>query len=299
MPVGGLVTENERKSRLAENTSKARRQISVAQTMKGWEEKIKNKTRTNLALSNYFTQEMQNQGVTPRGLISNKILGRGSSSIQETLVPPPQEETEPEGLENQEEQNEEETEETNEAESAESQQQAANEMLMRQQQEARMEQMEEQLLEESGVGEGKSKAQEEVRKQAKNAIRRGVEELAQGIGNAFDVGTAGVSTIITVFMYAITLTDLNLQMIWGYYLTKKKSFFFPALEWSPIPMPKIVTPIILHAGLVMLDIMLVVGILTICSILIIFMTAPISVPAGIGLYFTNSGFNSWVNSLLF
>lgn len=178
------------------------------------------------------------------------------------------------------------------------QQQMIGEFLGRQQQQSRLAQMKSQLLEESGLAEKKKEAAEKIRKQVKVSIRRGFEELFQGTGNTVDAATGGVSLIVTIFGYALTLTDLNLQMFWGYYITKKKSFFFPALEWDPIPMPKIVSVRILHAGLVVLDILVVIGIVVALSIQIIIMTAPFAAIATPLLYATSPEFRSVVNNFI-
>lgn len=150
------------------------------------------------------------------------------------------------------------------------QQPDAVEQLRKGQRLAMMKKMAEGAAEQTVFGQAKEKAQEEIRKQIKAGIRRGAEELAQGIGNAIDLGTAGISTLVTIFFYAFTLTDLNMQMIWGYYITKKKSIFFPALEWSPLPVPKIVPVQFLHAGIVLIDLLLIgllIGLVTILLIL--------------------------------
>lgn len=149
------------------------------------------------------------------------------------------------------------------------QQPAAAQRLQGQQQQKRLEQTKQELLAGSGLDEEKKKAQEEVRKQMKAAIRRGAEEAAQGIGNAIDIGTVGISTIITVLMYAFTLVDLNLQMASFYLKNKTFDFFFPSLTWSPIPMPSIVSPRFLHAGLVVLD-LLVLALLVVgfCAVIV-------------------------------
>lgn len=162
--------------------------------------------------------------------------------------------------------------------------QAANkeailEKFRSQQQKSQLQQKTQGADEADPIAQAKNKAQEEIRKQIKNGIRRGAEELAQSIGNAIDVGTTGISTLVTIFVYAFTLVDLNLQMIWGHYITKKKSIFFPALDWTPIPMPSIVPVQILHVGLVLVDI-LVFGLLVLaCTFSMIVMFMPYIIAA--------------------
>jgi len=153
-------------------------------------------------------------------------------------------------------------------------QQASAEQLKKQQQQDRIQKKTEMPESEGGEEDPTSKARDEIRKQAKAAIRRGVEEAAQGIGNALDLGTAGVSTVITIFMYAVTLTDLNAQMIWGYYIAKKKSFLFPALEWSPLPVGRVLPDVILHIGLVVLDLLIFSLVVIGFSLAIIIMFLP-------------------------
>ncbi len=134
------------------------------------------------------------------------------------------------------------------------------------------------LLQSKEGQEARKKFQKEIRKGATNAIRRGVEFLLDSIAGCVDTGTVGVSLIVDIFIYAFTLTDLNIQMIYGYYIAKDKSLLFPALDWSPLRIPLPV--IFLHAGLVFFDLFLifVIGFLFLFTIVAIFW--PILIAAG-------------------
>jgi len=158
--------------------------------------------------------------------------------------------------------------------------QQAAQQLQGQQQQKRLEQTKQELLAGSGIDEQKQKAQEEIRKQMKAAIRRGAEEAAQGIGNAIDIGTVGISTIVTVLIYAFTLVDLNLQMASFYLKNKTFDFFFPSLTWSPIPMPSIVSPRFLHAGLVVLDLLVLALLVVGFSVIIVTTLLPYMIAVG-------------------
>jgi len=94
--------------------------------------------------------------------------------------------------------------------------------------------------------------------------------LAQLIGNAFDAGTLGVSTLVTIFMYAVNLTDFSMQMFTYYVKNNLLSFLFPPLDgWDPIPLStKIVPVVVLHAIVILCDI-LVLGFVVIAFVLMI------------------------------
>ncbi len=128
-----------------------------------------------------------------------------------------------------------------------------------------------QALESKEGQQAKDKLQKEVRKTAKVAIRRGVEYVINFVCGSIDTGTVGVSLIVDIFIYAFTLVDLNIQMIWGYYIAKGKSLLFPALDWTPLKVPLPV--ILLHAGLVLFDITLVllIGTLLLTTMIILFL----------------------------
>jgi hypothetical protein len=291
MPEGGLNVENERKSRLAEDVSRARRRPSVVQTLSQWREETKRKTIMNIARSSQSSRQ------TGRLPLLGQGLGKLTDNIQQRLLAKAATDEEKETTE--EEAAEEETmpEENEQPESR--QEEISGELLNRQLQQSRLAEAKMRLAEESGLEEQKKEAAEQIRKRVMSSIRRGVEQLLQGTGNAVDAGTAGCSLLVTIFMYAVTLTDLNLQMIWGYYLSKKKSFFFPALEWDPIPMPKAVPVTILHAGLVILDMIILFLLLLAFTLQIIIMTAPIALASLPALYLFSSDFRSLINNFIF
>ncbi|MBI4599245.1 hypothetical protein HY734_03570 [Candidatus Uhrbacteria bacterium] len=138
----------------------------------------------------------------------------------------------------------------------------------------------------------KAELQKQVRKAAKAAIRRGVQYLFTSIANVLTVGTAGVAIVVTIFIYAFSLLDLNIQMIWGYYITKKKSLFFPPLEWAPLPIP--LPDIVLHALVVFVDIALFLGLMAVGISMFIMLFGPMLAallgPAAALTLFTNPAF---------
>jgi len=291
MPDGGLsTTEAARKSQLNESTARNKRgriSNSLISGLEGTQKKFEGKTRTNLAISNFMAQEFQERGVKPRGYLSSQMLGAGSSAIQNRLVG------------NQQNQPTDTEQKTNQNQPTDSPDQPKDQVKADQQSQQQNESARKTKLETDqqknrltkavvgqfgekieSVDEIRDKAQKQVKKAFMKLARTGSEELAQGIGTALDIGTAGVSTIVTIFMYAVTLVDLNAQMVWGYYIKHDKSFLVPALTWEPIPMPKIVSPRVLHAGLVMVD-FLVIGAITIMfTLIILILLIPQAIIAG-------------------
>lgn len=157
-----------------------------------------------------------------------------------------------------------------------------------------------------GMGEEqmREKLRTEIRKAAtkaiNQAIRNGVEWLANGTGVACDASSMGISFIITVIMYAVTLGDWNMQMIWGYYITKKQSILFPPLEWNPLPIP--LPDVWLHYALVMLDVILVIAIMFVVVVLtVVLFGVQIATMGSLALllaYFTDAGTRSFVNDIM-
>jgi len=161
------------------------------------------------------------------------------------------------------------------------QQAAAAEQFKQKQQQQRLEQKKQEISAGGGIDEQKKKAQEEIRKQAKVALRRGLTEVLTSICGALDIGSGGVTAVVNwIITYPVALVDLNLQMIWGYYITKKKSFFFPALEWSPIPMPSVISVKFLHIGLVVLDLLILMLLFIGLAITAVVICLPAMIVAG-------------------
>jgi len=114
----------------------------------------------------------------------------------------------------------------------------------------------------------KKELEDKVRKEVLATLRRAVEHLVNLILGSISIGTAGAGLIITAIPYIVTLTDLNLQMIWGSYISKGKSLLFPALTWSPIPVP--LPDIFLHAILIGIDILVFLFIFISCLLIFLF-----------------------------
>lgn len=80
-----------------------------------------------------------------------------------------------------------------------------------------------------------SKMREHVKKETKAAARRGIVYVVDTIAAAIDVGSIGVSLIVDFFVYMFSLGWLNLEMIYGTYIAKKKSKYVSPISWAPIP----------------------------------------------------------------
>lgn len=258
--------ENERKSRLAKSTTQARRQSSNTS------DQFK-KIESQDPEVKYQTSQLRNQELNDKLAANRRLLAENRARFGGPSSPPAfsrdpsafarlaataGKEGQPSG------------EQTIPPE----QQPAAAQQLQQNQQQGRIAQMKQEMLKEGGeMGDAKKKAQKEIRKQMNVAVRRGIEEAAQGIGNACDLGSVGTSTIITIFVYAFTLVDLNLQMASYYIKNETFDFFFPSLTWSPIPMPAIVSVKFLHIGLGVLDLLifflLIIGLMMIIIVVML------------------------------
>ncbi|MDG1949338.1 MAG: hypothetical protein P8J32_00770 [bacterium] len=97
-----------------------------------------------------------------------------------------------------------------------------------------------------------------IKKEAKAAFRRGAIAIVDMIAAALDISSAGISFIIDIFIYMFTLGWLNLEMIYGTHLAKKKSKYVSPISWAPIPMPVDKDAILLQGFIVAADILLVV-----------------------------------------
>lgn len=105
------------------------------------------------------------------------------------------------------------------------------------------------------------KQQGEAKKTVKAALRRGVVFVFNLLAAALDLSSAGVSFIIDIFVYMLTLGWLNLEMIYGKYFAKGKSRFVSPISWAPIPMPVDKDAIILSGFVVAADLALGVAVL--------------------------------------
>lgn len=100
----------------------------------------------------------------------------------------------------------------------------------------------------------------EVKKKAKAAFRRGMIIVIDLIAAALDLGTSGISFIIDFFVYIFTFGWLNLEMIYGTHIAKRKSKFISPLSWDPIPMPVDPNGLLLQGFVIAADIALGVAV---------------------------------------
>ena len=99
-----------------------------------------------------------------------------------------------------------------------------------------------------------------VRYVFKQAMRRGFIYLINFIAASLDFAFAGISFIITCFVYLFTLGYLNLEMIYGTHIAKGKSKIISPTSWFPIPMPVDPNALILQSFIVTMDIALGVAV---------------------------------------
>ncbi len=176
---------------------------------------------------------------------------------------------------------------------------AVNEQFQRQQQQGRMAQLQQQVQEGGMMEKKKKEIQEEMRKEAKAALRNWLKGMFSGIGDAF--GATLIGLIITVIVNLIVVVDWDLQMFSYYQKNQALRFFFPPLTW-PAPFSNFFPNVALHVCLVTLN--LVVIMLTIvgfCIILVIAFLPHIVLAMGatsVYKYFTDSSFQQMVNELI-
>ncbi|MFA4845054.1 MAG: pre-toxin TG domain-containing protein [Patescibacteria group bacterium] len=135
--------------------------------------------------------------------------------------------------------------ETRDADDQEAQEEQEEQELQQQQrssllQQATMSQMNE--SQDDSEGDKKKNAaqdamRKEVKKKAKAAFKRGFIFVIGIIAAALDLGTAGISFIIDIFVYIFSFGWLNVEMIYGTHIAKGKSKLISPLSWDPIPMP--------------------------------------------------------------
>lgn len=121
---------------------------------------------------------------------------------------------------------------------------------------------ERQLAKERAKQQQIEKVRAEVKKEAKAAIRRGAIWVVDLIAAALDLGSVGVAFLVDVFIYLFTLGWLNVEMIYGTHIAKKKSKFISPISWAPIPMPVDKEAIWLQSFIVAADILVAVVIAT-------------------------------------
>jgi hypothetical protein len=104
--------------------------------------------------------------------------------------------------------------------------------------------------------------QEFVKKEAKAAAKRGAIAVVDLIAAALDISSAGLSFLVDFFIYMFTLGWLNLEMIYGTHIAKKKSKYISPISWAPIPMPVDKDAIILQAFIITADILLLIAVVS-------------------------------------
>lgn len=123
-----------------------------------------------------------------------------------------------------------------------------------------------QLAQQNATQAQKQKETEEtrefVKKEAKAAARRGAIAIVDLIAAALDISSAGLSFLVDFFIYIFTLGWLNLEMIYGTHIAKKKSKYISPISWAPIPMPVDKDAIILQAFIVTADILILVAVVS-------------------------------------
>lgn len=98
-------------------------------------------------------------------------------------------------------------------------------------------------------------------KLAKQKARRGIIYVVNILATAFDLSTLGVSFLIDVFVYMFSFGWLNLEMVYGTHIAKKKSKYVSPISWDPIPMPVDKEAHILQGLLLAADLALIIGLL--------------------------------------
>lgn len=116
-------------------------------------------------------------------------------------------------------------------------------------------------------------AQNTGQQAAKKIVPKAANWLASFLSSALDLGTAGASFLVTVFIYMITLGWLNVQMIYGSWIAKGKSSFIAPLSWDPIPMPIDKKGIILQGLVIMADLIFITMLVLFISIGILILLA--------------------------
>jgi len=99
--------------------------------------------------------------------------------------------------------------------------------------------------------------------QTKQMISRGATYVANSVSSALDLGTGGVSLIVTFFIDLFTLGYLNAQMFLG-----KKIPMIGELKWAPIPLLDSLDKgnYFLKGLVITADILLVLALLTIVAL---------------------------------
>jgi hypothetical protein len=79
--------------------------------------------------------------------------------------------------------------------------------------------------------------QQQVKKKAEAAIKRGAIQIVNLITSALNLGSGFVATLIDWVIYAATFGYLNLELFYGKYLMKGKDPFISEPSWDPLPLP--------------------------------------------------------------
>ncbi len=104
-------------------------------------------------------------------------------------------------------------------------------------------------------GEGDSQ-QEEIKKNIKAGMRRGIVYLVDLLAAGLDMSTGGLSFFVDIFMYGFSLGWLNLEMFYGFHLAKGKSRYISPISWAPFKIPVDEKAYMLQAAILTADLAL-------------------------------------------
>jgi len=149
----------------------------------------------------------------------------------------------------------------------------------------------------------KQKVQKEVKQAVKAGVKRGVIYIADSIGASLDMSTAGISTLVDVFMYLFTFGWLNVEMIYGTFIAGGKSNIIAPLTVDPIPVPfekktaNLMAVFLLLAADVFLGIVGTAVILFACTLLYVVYIL-MSNPVGAAEFVLTNGFSTEFLSII-
>lgn len=104
----------------------------------------------------------------------------------------------------------------------------------------------------------RAEVRKKVKRTAKAGFKRGTAFVIGSIAAVIDMGT-WVTTIIDAFYYVAIFGWMNVQMIYGSYMAKGKSFIVDPLDWEPLPLKGVISPILLHIALIAADILIILA----------------------------------------
>lgn len=119
-------------------------------------------------------------------------------------------------------------------------------------------------------------SQEAAKQAAKKMVPKAANAGANFLSSALDLGTGGVTLVVTIFIHLLSLGWLNVEMVYGTWIMKGKDPMIGKLSWDPIPMPIDKNGIMLQGLVIMADLMVLTAVVILFAVQVLMLVMLVS-----------------------